>query len=181
MKRRQIPINHPALSSLVHLLQSGLDLLRALKADTAIWPRPAQVIRLLDNVEDGLVEGSARLVTISPNAPLTVKDFEGIRDSLMSGHNDMERVHRMLHDLPVEAAMEHDQTTLKIEALVSCYSTVASLLHHIFECMASVSGMTEEEKEKSLQKHKHSTQQGPMLFGGNLEDFLRHLRGEDVD
>lgn len=180
---RHIRATHPMVYAIDNVIQSGLECIQVVKnSHPSMWDKQAtKVGRIIANVEDGWLEAAATFVALKTNTEFTDKDFQGIVEAIQGTHEDLERVHKMLHELTPEVAMEHDRVTMAIEALISLFNTTTYMFKHIHECMIIECGMTSEEKEKSIQLQKRRGVGGPMMFSGSIEDFLRHLRGEDVD
>lgn len=180
---RHIRATHPAVYALDSFMKSGLECIQVIKdSHPSMWDKKAtKVGRLIANVEDGWLEASASFALWKTQPLFTAEDFRKIVEPLQATHEDLDRVHRMIHELTPEVAMENDRVTMAVEAMVSLFNTMTYMFKHVQECMIIECGLDPEEKEKTIASQKRRAQGGPMIFGGNLEDFLRHLRGEDVD
>lgn len=178
---RQVRATHPAVYAIDSLLQSGLETIQVIKASgPSMWDKQAtRVSRLIANVEDGWVEAAAYFASWKTQTTFTIDDLKKILDAVNGAADDMNRVHSLLHEVETSVAMEHDRVTMAVESMVSLYHTAHHLFKHVQEVMIVETGLTAEEKDKHLNRPAHP--QGPMFFSGTMEDFLRHLRGEDVD
>lgn len=180
---RHIRATHPMTYALDSLIKSGLETIAVLKASgPSMWDKQAtKVSRLIANVEDGWLEAAAYFESWKSRTTFDTDDFKVIVQAIQGTHEDLERVHRLLHEITPEMAMEHDKITLAVEAMISLFNSTTFLFKHIQECMIVECGLDQQEKDGYIASHKRRGGPGPIMFSGNLEDFLRHLRGEDVD
>jgi hypothetical protein len=168
--------------ALDNLIKSGLEeCIPVIKSShPSLWGKKAMKVgRLIANIEDGWLEARAYFASWKTESRFTIDDYKVIAEALQGTYEDLDRVHRMMHEVEIEVIMGHDKVMMAIEALVSLHNAMGPLCKHLEECMIVECGLTQEEKDKTIAHNK----QGPGInfFHGNVEDLFRRLRGEDVD